>query len=309
MIRKRARRRRFQRGVIIIPSTFTLGNVFFGVFAMVMASRGAYEWAAWFIVFAGILDTFDGGLARFTRTGSRFGAELDSLADAVSFGVAPAMVMYQLYWADGSWSWLLSYLFVTAVVVRLARFNVEQGGEAKRSFHGLPSPAAGMMLATSYPFTQTAFFEAYLSTLPWAQVMGILMVLLSALMLSHVPYARMPRVGLRTPRTRINSAIVVATIVTAIAAPRYYFFPALFGYAVWGLLKAVAIGFLDRLPERDPLLEMDEDEDGDEPGDDEEARPLDYGGLGPRYRARRRNRLVRRRRTTPPDDNGTEEST
>ena len=128
MIRKRARRRRLQRGIIIIPSAFTLGNVFFGVFAMVMASRGAYEWAAWFIVFAGILDTFDGGLARFTRTGSRFGAELDSLADAVSFGVAPAMVMYQLYWADGSWSWLLSYLFVTAVVVRLARFNVEQGG-------------------------------------------------------------------------------------------------------------------------------------------------------------------------------------
>ena len=126
MIRKRARRRRLQRGVIIIPSAFTLGNVFFGVFAMVMASRGAYEWAAWFIVFAGILDTFDGGwpfhahrlaLRRRTRLAGR----------RRRFGVAPAMVMYQLYWADGSWSWLLSYLFVTAVVVRLARFNVEQG--------------------------------------------------------------------------------------------------------------------------------------------------------------------------------------
>ena len=166
-----------------------------------------------------------------------------------------------------------------------------------------------MMLATSYPFTQTAFFEAYLSTLPWTQIMGILMVLLSALMLSHVPYARMPRVGLRTPRTRINSVIVVAAIVTAIAVPRYYFFPALFGYAVWGLLKSVAIGFLDRLPERDPLLEVDEDEDDDEPEDEEEARPLDYGGLGPRYRAGRRNRLARRRRTNPRDDNGTEDTT
>ena len=309
MIRKRARRRRLQRGIIIIPSAFTLGNVFFGVFAMVMASRGAFEWAAWFIVFAAVLDTFDGGMARFTRTGSRFGAELDSLADAVSFGVAPAMVMYQLYWADGSWSWLLSYLFVTAVVVRLARFNVEQAGGAKRSFHGLPSPVAGTMLATSYPFTQTAFFEAYLSTLPWTQIMGILMVLLSALMLSHVPYARWPRVGLRTPRTRINSVIIAAAIVTAITVPRHYFFPVLFGYALWGLLKSVVIGFLDRLPERDPLLEVDEDEDEDESGDEEEVRPLDYGGLGPRYRARRRNRLVRRRRTPPQDANGTEEPT
>lgn len=309
MIRKRARRRQLRRGIIVIPSAFTLGNVFFGVFAMVMASRGAYEWAAWFIVFAAVLDTFDGGMARFTRTGSRFGAELDSLADAVSFGVAPAMVMYQLYWADGSWSWLLSYLFVAAVVVRLARFNVEQAGGAKRSFHGLPSPVAGTMLATSYPFTQTAFFETYLSTLPWAQIMGILMVLLSALMLSHVPYARMPRVGVRTPRARINSVVMATAIVTAIAVPRYYFFPVLFGYAVWGLLKSVVIGFLDRLPERDPLLEVDEEEDEDDSEDDDEARPLDYGGLGPRYRARRRNRLVRRRRTTPPDDNGTEEPT
>ncbi len=309
MIRKASRRRRLRRGIIIIPSAFTLGNVFFGVFAMVMASRGAYEWAAWFIVFAGVLDTVDGGMARFTRTGSRFGAELDSLADAVSFGVAPAMVMYQLYWADGSWSWLLSYLFVTAVVVRLARFNVEQGGGAKRSFHGLPSPAAGMMLATSHPFTQTTFFETYLGTLPWAQIMGILMVLLSALMLSHIPYARLPRVGWRTPGARINGAIIGAAIVAAIVAPRHYFFPVLFGYAVWGFLKSVAIGFLDRLPERDPLLEVDEDEDDDEPDDDEGARPLDYGGLGPRHGARGRHELVRRQRIPRADVGGTEDMT
>ena len=306
MTGRKTPRRRLRRGIIIIPSAFTLGNVFFGIFAMVMADRGAFEWAAWFIVFAGILDTFDGGMARFTRTGSRFGAELDSLADAVSFGVAPAMVMYQLYWGEGPWSWLLSYLFVTAVVVRLARFNVEQGGGPKRSFHGLPSPAAGMLLATSYPFTQTAFFEAYLSTLPWTQVMGILMVLLSALMLSHVPYARMPRLGLRTRRTRITSAVVAVAIVTAIVVPRYYFFPVLCAYALWGLLKSVVIGFLDRLPERDPLLEVDEDEP-----DDAEIRPLDYGGLGPRYRARARrrirNRIGRRKQTPPEDHNGTEE--
>lgn len=306
MIGKRGRRRRLQRGVIIIPSAFTLGNVFFGIFAMVMADRGVFQWAAWFIVFAGVLDTFDGGLARFTRTGSRFGAELDSLADAVSFGVAPAMVMYQLYLGEGPWSWLLSYLFVTAVVVRLARFNVEQAGGANRSFHGLPSPVAGMILATSYPFTQTAFFATYLTGISWPQLMGILMVLLSALMLSHVPYARLPRVGLRTPRTRFASAVAATTIIVAFVAPSQFFFPVLCAYALWGLLKSVLIGFLDRLPERDPLLETDEDE-----ADDDEARPLDYGGLGPRYRARRRrrNRIARRKQNSPEDRNGMEEST
>lgn len=306
MIGRRAPRRQLQRGIIIIPSAFTLGNVFFGIFAMVMADRGQFEWAAWFIVFAGVLDTFDGRLARFTRTGSRFGAELDSLADAVSFGVAPAMVMYQLYLGEGPWNWLLSYLFVTAVVVRLARFNVEQGGGAKRWFHGLPSPVAGIILATSYPFTQTAFFEANLSTLPWGQLMGIVMVLLSALMLSHVPYARLPLVGLRTRETRIASAVFVGALVIASIAPRYFVFPALCLYALWGLLKSVVIGFLDRLPERDPLFHPGEDDEDDE---DDEARPLDYGGLGPRYRASLRKRIARQKKTPPQDPNGMEEST
>ena len=78
-----------QRGVIILPSAFTLGNLFFGMYAIVASTRGDFIWSAWFIVWAGILDLLDGRVARFTRTGSKFGAELDSLVDAVSFGVAP----------------------------------------------------------------------------------------------------------------------------------------------------------------------------------------------------------------------------
>ena len=113
-----------QRGIIILPSAFTLGNLFFGLFAMVAAARGDFQWAAWCIVFAAILDLLDGRIARFTRTGSRFGAELDSLVDAISFGVAPAFIMYHLFFADQSWAWILSFLYVTAAVVRLARFNV-----------------------------------------------------------------------------------------------------------------------------------------------------------------------------------------
>ncbi|MEJ2206021.1 MAG: CDP-diacylglycerol--serine O-phosphatidyltransferase [Gemmatimonadota bacterium] len=273
------RRETLQRGVIILPSTFTLGNLFFGIYAMVAADRGDFVWAGWFIIFAGILDMLDGRIARFTRTGSRFGAELDSLVDAISFGVAPGLIMYQLFLGDTQWSWILSYVYVTAVVVRLARFNVEQGGEAKRYFHGLPSPAAGMFLASYYPFSQTPFFETYLGQLPWPQIIGVGMVLVSVLLVSHIPYAKVPRIGLRTRKGIANGAFVSGCLFAALWIPRYYFFTALLLYIGWALVKAVLLGLLDRLPGGDPLLEEDDDEDGAERA---EVRVLDYGDLGPR---------------------------
>ncbi|HSH46041.1 MAG TPA: CDP-diacylglycerol--serine O-phosphatidyltransferase, partial [Longimicrobiales bacterium] len=147
-----------QAGVIIIPSALTLGNLFFGIWAMVAASRGEFTAAAWLIVLAGLADTLDGRVARITRTGSRFGGELDSLVDAISFGVAPAMVIYHLFLEAPEWGWIAAFFYVTAGVIRLARFNVEQAGHAKVAFHGLPSPAAGMTLATFYPFSQTELF-------------------------------------------------------------------------------------------------------------------------------------------------------
>jgi len=273
------RRETLQRGVIILPSAFTLGNLFFGVYAMVAASRGDLVWAGWFIIFAGILDMLDGRIARFTRTGSRFGAELDSLVDAISFGVAPGMIMYRLFFQDTQWSWTLSYVYVTAVVVRLARFNVEQGGEAKRYFHGLPSPAAGMLLASYYPFSQTPIFRAYLAELPWHQIVAMGMVLVSVLLVSHIPYSQVPKIGLKTSRGLLNTAFVLGSVVAAVALPRYYFFTALILYIAWGLAKSVLLGLLERIPIGDPLL--DEDEDTDDQGQ-AEVRIVDYRDLGPR---------------------------
>lgn len=272
-----------QRGIVILPSAFTLGNLFFGVYAIVAAIRGDFESAGWFIVFAAILDMLDGRVARFTRTGSRFGAELDSLVDAISFGVAPGMIMYQIFFADAeSWSWTLSYAFIVAVVVRLARFNVEQGGEARRHFLGLPSPVAGMALATWYPFSLTPGFRDHLADLPWPQIMAVGMVLIGVLMVSHVPYARVPGLHLRTWRGRLTTAWIAGLVVLAIAIPHYYFFPATVAYIGWGLLKTVLLGLLDRLPDRDPLL--DAPDDGDE-GDDHpisgDIRALDYSHLTP----------------------------
>lgn len=271
-----------QRGIIILPSAFTLGNLFFGVYSMVAVSRGNFMWAGWCIIFAGVLDLLDGRIARFTRTGSAFGAELDSLVDAISFGVAPGFILFTLFFSDG-WSWIISFVYVTAVVVRLARYNVEQGGEAKRYFHGLPSPSAGMTLAAFYPFSQTPFFETYLADLAWQQIMGVGVILLAVLMLSHVPYATLPKIGLRTPKGIANTVIVLGALFLALSVPEYYFFTAGLLYITWGLVKSAILGLLDRLPGGDPLL----DEEDDEVDARAEVRSLDYGELSPRRRAPR----------------------
>lgn len=272
--RPRLRRSRLRRGVIILPSAFTLGNLFFGTYAIVAALRGDFAWSAWFLVFAATLDLLDGRVARFTRTGSDFGAELDSLTDAVSFGVAPALVMILLYFQASDWGWLAAFAYLAAVVVRLARFNVEQGGEARRHFHGLPTPAAGLILVTHYPLSRTPFFQQNLATLPWAEIMVIVMVLVSILMLSHVPYARMPAIDLKSRTGVARTALMAGGLGLAIAFPAYWFFPAFAAYALWGLLRSVFLGLLDRLPERDPLLDTP-----DELESDVEPREVDYHEL------------------------------
>ena len=270
--------RRFQKGIIILPSAFTMASLFFGFYAIVAATRGDFEWAGWFIVWAAVTDLLDGRIARFTRTGSAFGGELDSLVDAISFGVAPAFIMYMLYFSDGSWSWVLPLLYVMAVVVRLARFNVEQEGEAKRHFHGLPSPTPGMILATFYPFSQTPVFQTYLATMPWPRIMGILLILLGALMLSNIPYPLFPKISFKSMRGVLASVWLFLNVLAALMFPAYYLFPMLLLYTAWGLIGSVIHGLLERLPDRDPL-----EDTLDYAG--VEARPLDYGELAPeRYR-------------------------
>ncbi|HSJ24341.1 MAG TPA: CDP-diacylglycerol--serine O-phosphatidyltransferase [Longimicrobiales bacterium] len=274
-------RPRLQRGVIIIPSALTLGNLFFGIWAIVSATRGEFERAAWLIVFAGIADTLDGRVARVTKTGSRFGEELDSLVDAISFGVAPALVIYHLFLVDGAWGWIVSFFYVSCAVVRLARFNVDQAGHAKVSFHGLPSPSAGMTLATFYPFSQTPLFEQYLSAWRWPELMIGLMIMLGLLMMSQVLYPVVPKFGFRTRKGILTAVFLLTMIVLAITIPSYFFFPALLGYIAYGIGKALVLGFFDRLPDEDLLLD---EEPGDEAG--AELREMDYRELSPWQRFR-----------------------
>jgi CDP-diacylglycerol---serine O-phosphatidyltransferase len=281
-------RPRLQRGVIIVPSALTLGNLFFGIWAIVSAARGDFERAAWLIVFAAVFDTIDGRVARATQTGSRFGEELDSLVDAISFGVAPALIIYHMFLNDGTWGWIAAFFYVSCAVVRLARFNVEQAGHAKVSFHGLPSPSAAIPLATFYPFSQTDFFATYLMSMRWPELMTGLMIVLGLLMMSHVLYPVVPKFGFRSRQGIINGVFIMSCIIASIARPSMFFFPMSIGYVSYGVLKSLAIGFFERMPEHDPMLD---EEQGDEAG--AELRDIDYRELSPWQRFRFTRQLRR----------------
>jgi CDP-diacylglycerol--serine O-phosphatidyltransferase len=244
------RRHRSPRRVVeLVPSVFTLGNLFFGMWSIVLASRADYYRAGWFIVIAAVLDMLDGRVARLSGTGSRFGAELDSLVDIVSFGVAPAMLMYFYFFAPlGQFAWLLVYGYLVCVALRLARYNVQSHADehVEKSFTGLPSPAAGMTLATYYPFTQTAWYQEHLRGLPWSQLLVFMVVLVSLTMVSGVKYARLPRIGFRSVRGLTGLAVNVGILVMAIWWRDVSLFPLCVGYMTYGLLRSAIIGFLER---------------------------------------------------------------
>jgi CDP-diacylglycerol--serine O-phosphatidyltransferase len=139
--------KRRRRGIYILPSLFTTASLFAGFYAIVQAMNGNFEYAPLAIFIAAILDALDGRIARLTHTESDFGAEYDSLVDMVSFGLAPALIMYE--WAlsgMGKIGWLAAFIYTAGAGLRLARFNTQVGVADKRYFRGLPSPAAAAVV-------------------------------------------------------------------------------------------------------------------------------------------------------------------
>jgi len=238
-----------RRAIVVIPSAFTLGNLFLGVWAMVSASQGNFRWAGWFIVFAAVADVLDGRLARMSHTGTRFGAELDSLVDITSFGVAPALIMYFLEFAEaGKFAWIICFIYVASVAVRLARYNITAAGSDKPGwFTGLPSPAAGMTLATYYAFSQTPWYQASLAYLDMQrQGLTFLILALSALMVSTVKYPRAPAIGFRSVSGWLGVLITVGMLGGAIFAPAAFFFPFGLAYLLFGILRSAYLALSER---------------------------------------------------------------
>ena len=140
--------RKRRKGIYILPNLFTLAGLFGGFYAIVMAMNGRFDQAAIGVFSAMVLDSLDGRVARMTNTQSAFGEQMDSLADMVSFGAAPALIAY--IWALtslGRWGWIAAFVYCACAALRLARFNVNTAVVDKRFFQGLPSPAAAALVA------------------------------------------------------------------------------------------------------------------------------------------------------------------
>lgn len=140
--------RKRRKGIYMLPNLFTLAGLFGGFYAIVMAMNGRFDQAAIGVFAAMVLDSLDGRVARMTNTQSAFGEQMDSLADMVSFGAAPALIAY--VWALtslGRWGWIAAFVYCACAALRLARFNVNTAVVDKRFFQGLPSPAAAALVA------------------------------------------------------------------------------------------------------------------------------------------------------------------
>jgi CDP-diacylglycerol--serine O-phosphatidyltransferase len=286
-----------RRGVVVLPNGATLASLFFGVFAIVASSRSEFDTAARCIVAAGICDALDGRIARATGTGSRFGSELDSLVDAISFGLAPAMIMYFAVLNRNGWDWIFAFLFVACAVIRLARFNVEQAGRAKKYFHGLPSPAAGMTLATYFWFSQTSLYtQTGIGDLNWPWGLRGLMLVLAFLMISNVSYPAVPSVGFKKLSEILGTLVVFATLVGVLFLRTEFYFPALVLYVVYGLAKTVIFGLMDKHPVGDAPVISDEEDD--------EQLVLSAPGIVPGGSEAARQRPHRRRRRRRPPGHG-----
>jgi len=203
--------RRFRRGVYLLPVLLTLGNLFCGYACIMYTMREEYATAAPFIGIAFILDGLDGRIARLTGTEGPFGVQFDSLADMISFGLAPAILAYS--WGltpFGRWGWAAGFIYVTAAAMRLARFNIQAGSVDKRYFVGMPSPAAaGVVAATIF-----AYPAGLRDTSGAAPVMALLLVP-AFLMVSTIRFRSFKTIDLQARRS-YTVILVMALVIAAI---------------------------------------------------------------------------------------------
>ena len=233
-LRNRVAAVKLRKGVYLIPSLFTAGNLICGFFSIISTFNGNYLHAAYFIILANVLDGLDGYAARLTRSTSQFGVEFDSLADVVSFGVAPAILVY--FWALvpwGTWGWLAACTFVVCGALRLSRFNVQSIGPAKGHFVGLPIPAAAEMIAAIVVMYYFLGGEGSQS-----KHVPLLLVIygLAVLMVSGFPYFSLKNSDLRKrhPFWMLVSSFILITLV--IAEPQIMFFMIFLLYTLSGPL-------------------------------------------------------------------------
>ncbi|MDR1838460.1 MAG: CDP-diacylglycerol--serine O-phosphatidyltransferase [Treponema sp.] len=238
-----------KKGIYILPSLFTCGNMSLGILSVFSSINGDFIKAAWFLVGALACDILDGRIARLTNTTSIFGMQLDSLSDLVSFGISPAVMMYMLILKDMEIPGIaIAILFVLCAALRLARFNVlAQSGEIHKHFVGLPTPAAAGLIISfvlSYQLLTRAGQSINFKTIPvlislipqFLEAMPVIMVVLSFLMVSNIPYLSFKKFKLTKVRTIELFAMLIVLIILVVVYPQNTIFILFLVYAVSGLL-------------------------------------------------------------------------
>lgn len=220
------------RGIYLLPNLLTTAALFAGFYAIVAAMKGVFDTAAIAIFVAMIADGLDGRVARLTKTQTAFGAQYDSLSDMVSFGIAPALVMYS--WSlvyMGKLGWLAAFLYAASTALRLARFNT-QAIEDKRYFQGLPSPSGAGIIASLVWMGYGYELQGMLIAIPAA----IITVFVAGLMVSTVRYSSFKSVDFKGRVPFFTVVLMVFLIAGVAIEPPEVLFVIFFGYAISGLV-------------------------------------------------------------------------
>ncbi len=227
-----------KKGIFILPSLLTLTSIFFAFYAIILSTKGQFAIAAALILVAGFFDGIDGKVARLTNTTTRFGLELDSLADVISFGVAPAVIIY--IWALaplGSFGWASSFLFVACGALRLARFNVQSGVIDPKRFNGLPIPAAAVMMATTVLF----FYRMEINPDEYQILLLILNTTMAVFMVSSIKFHAFK--DLTIVRRQPFSSTVAFVLLMALVAVAPFVIPFLLcaAYVISGPILTIVL--------------------------------------------------------------------
>ena len=229
------------RGIYILPNAFTTASLFCGFYAIVQAMNGRFEHAAIAIFLAMVLDGVDGRVARLTNTQSAFGEQFDSLSDMVSFGAAPALIVYE--WSLrglGKWGWLGAFVYCAGAALRLARFNSNIGVVDKRYFQGLPSPAAAALVVgliwVVTDLRETRWITASPEDLAW--VAWVFTVYAGLTMVSNAPFYSFKTINLKRSVPFVGVLVLVLAFVLVSSDPPLVLFSlfvlyGLSGYVAW----------------------------------------------------------------------------
>ena len=229
------------RGIYLLPSVLTTFGMFAGFYSIISSINGEYTAAAISIMIAMLWDTLDGRVARLTNTQSAFGAEYDSLADLVSFGLAPALLVYEWTLSDlGRFGWFVAFVYLACAALRLARFNTQVSSADKRYFQGLPSPAAAGVIATMIwlKIWTYAFFDSDVISIGY-YLGAAITIICGLLMVSNVRYYSFKELDAKKASFRFLLAIVLSLIIL-LYKPNIVLFTGFFLYMLSGPFITIA---------------------------------------------------------------------